>query len=407
MRVLALAGYDSFLNTARLIAPYFERQRATVDFALVSARKKKQISDGQVAELGFSNPIPVVTIKGLCQSREIKSYDIVLSCLEGMSTRHLFHYLQDLGSTRPLVICVYPGLVLRYAFDGFSMRAPADFLWLNCERDVEAYTAMCESFDQDASNARLFGNASLLEKIERKSDVAAEGPVVFFEQAVIPRYYHERRFLAEQLCALARRYPGKEFLIKARAAGKKATLHRTWHAIDHLFGEVASLDEGVPANIHLTEERTPALLARASHCLTISSTVAIEALHAGIDTTLIADFGAHDDYGLQYFYGSGLLRSFEHIDLDVPPRMNKHWGEQFVLDPLLSIKQLVSEAMQIGRDKRSIENVSSRQCENSDALREAFLQESPDFYLSRSFKRKRKILDILKSHSKLRSIFAG
>ncbi len=406
MRVLALAGYDSFLNTVRLIAPHFEMQGAFVDYALVSARKKKQISDRQVAEMGFGNAIPVVTIKGLCQSDEIKSYDIVLSCLEGMSTRHLFHYLQDLGSARPLVICVYPGLVLRYAFDGFSMRAPADLLWLNCEKDVEAYTTMCDSFGHDSSNARLFGNASLFEKIERDADAATAGPVVFFEQAVIPRYYHERKFLVEQLCALARRYPEKEFLIKARAAGKKATLHRTWHAIDHLFGEVAKSDEGLPANIRLTEERTPVLLARASHCLTISSTVAIEALHAGIATTLIADFGAHDDYGLQYFYGSGLLRSFEYIDLEVPPRMDKRWGEQFVLDPLLSIRRLVSEAMQTRLEKTSLANGSARQCENSDALREALLQEGPDFYLSRAFKRRRNILDVLKSYSNMRKILA-
>ncbi|TYC67344.1 hypothetical protein FMN63_14795 [Stappia sp. BW2] len=403
MRVLALAGYDSFLNTVRLIAPHFEKQGASVEFALVSARKKKQISVEQITELGFSKPIPAVTIKDLCQSGDILSYDIVLACLEGMSTRHLFHYLEDIGSARPLVICVYPGLVLRYAFDGFSMRTPADQLWLNCKRDVEAYSAMCEAFGQDSSNARLFGNASLLDKVERLPGADDAGPVVFFEQAVIPRYYYERKFMVKQLFGLARRYSQKEFLIKARATGRKATLHRTWHAIDHLFQEVSKSGDEIPGNIRLTEERAPSLLARASHCLTISSTVAVEAIHAEIPTTLISDFGAHDDYGLQYFYGSGLLRNFEQVDLQTPPRVSQKWREKFACDPALSIGQLVLEAMDRAGKRGIPTRSAARGCENSDALRSELLAIGKRFYLSRAFKSKRKLLASLISTLKLKT----
>lgn len=388
MRVLALAGYDSFLNTVRLIAPYFEKQGASIDFALVSARKKKQISGEQVAEMGFGKPIPTVTIKNLCESGEINTYDIVLSCLEGMSTRRLFHYLDEIGSTRPLVICVYPGLVLRYAFDGFSMRASADLLWLNCQKDIEAYKDMCQAFGHDGSNARLFGNACLLEKIEREPNAHVGGPVVFFEQAVIPRYYYERRFLVEQLCALATRYPTKEFLIKARAAGRKATLHRTWHPIEHLFQEVAQSKNGVPSNIHFTEERAPILIAKASHCLTISSTVAIEAIHAGVPTTLISDFGAHDDYGLQYFYGSGILKNFENIDLATKDDVVFSWLTERTKDPSPVIESMILDAF-VHAEKRNNRLYSlARSCENSEAFRKHASNLGEKFFLARGFKSK-------------------
>ncbi|MEJ8476994.1 DUF6716 putative glycosyltransferase [Roseibium algae] len=350
MKVLALAGYDSFLNTVRLIAPYFEAQGADVDFALVSARNKKQISREQVTEMGFKKPISLITIKDLCRSGDIQSYDIVLSCLEGLSTRRLFHYLAELKNRRPLVISVYPGLVLRYAYDGFSMRAPADLLWLNCKRDLEAYSVMCQAFGVDASNARQFGIASLLEKIEREPGAQENGPIVFFEQAVIPRYYDERNFMVKELCVLARRYPEREFLIKARAPGKKATLHRTWHAIERLFQELSKSKAGVPENIHLTDERAASLLSRASHCLTISSTVAAEAINAGVPTTLISDFGAHDDYGLQYFYESGLIKSFNAIDLDKIILAEKKWLEKFYFTPEYTVEKLVLEALNIRKN---------------------------------------------------------
>ncbi|ERP88194.1 hypothetical protein Q669_07020 [Labrenzia sp. C1B10] len=395
MRVLALAGFDSFLNTVRLIAPHFEVQGASVDFALVSARKKKQISAEQIMEMGFINSIPAITIKDLCQSGAIKPYDIVLSCLEGMSTRHLFHYLEDLGNARPLVICIYPGLVLRYAYDGFSMRAPADLLWLNCKKDVEAYTAMCDAFGHVSSNARLFGNASLLERIDRKPDADETGPIVFFEQAIIPRYYHERKFLVEQLFALAKRFPQKTFLIKARAVGSKATLHRTWHSIDSLFREVGKENDEVPRNIRLTEERAPRLLAKASHCLTISSTVAVEAINAGVPTTLISDFGAHDDYGLQYFYGSGLLRSFEQLDFEKPFHVNSKWREEFAFDPGQSINQLIAEALDRAEKNHFPQTLTARNCEGSTSFRNDLLAKGTKFYLSRAFKSKRNIVQTL------------
>jgi len=370
MKVLALAGYDSFLNTARLIAPIFEEQGADFDYALVRARKTKQISPEQVSELGVGRTIGEIDLIDFCESGAISQYDIVLACLEGLSTRRLFQFLPAFGEGRPIVISVYPGLVLRYLFDGLSTRAPADLLWLNCRRDVSEYTRMCKGFGIDPSNARLFGNGSVLDRIARDPRAAANGPIVFFEQAVIPRHYDERRFLVEQLFELARRNPERQVLIKARVNGSKATLHRTWHAIDSLFREVAS-DAGQPApsNLALTQENTPKLLSRASLCLTVSSTVAVESLYAGIPTVIINDFGAHDDYGLQYFYGSGILQSFSQIDPENVPTVEQGWLEEYTHDPSVSIRALVTEAIVAAKSRTT---TSSPQNANALHSREFF-----------------------------------
>lgn len=393
-RILALAGYDSFLNTVKLIAPYFEKQGASVDFSLVNARKKKQISVQQVKDLGFEQYIPVLKLKDIYESGKLQSYDIVLSCLEGMSTRRLFHYIGQLGENRPLVISVYPGLVLRYAYDGFSMRAPADLLWLNCKKDMEDYASMCIAFGVDPSNARLFGNASLLDKIERFPEANKEGPIVFFEQAVIPKSYEERKYLVEQLCSLARRYPEKEFLIKARASGTKAALHRSLYPIDRLFVEVQKSTVSASKNITLTGEPASSLLGRAAHCITISSTVAIEAINADIPTTLISDFGAYDDYGLQYFYGSGLLSKFSELKLDEKKACVSSWANMRLLNPEIEIAKNVSEAIELSRNKKRIFNGERKEISFSkEFFDEINSQWGLDFSLNRGYLAQETLLD--------------
>ncbi|MGH0257609.1 DUF6716 putative glycosyltransferase [Sinorhizobium meliloti] len=384
MRVLALASYDSFLNVAHLIAPYFEREGCEVEFALVQARRQKQISDRQVQRNGLASKVRWIEIESFCGSGEIAAYDIVLSCLEGLSTRRLMHHLIPLGSNRPLVISAYPGLVLRYAYDGFSMRTGSDLLWLNCEADVEAYQTMCSAFGVDGSNARVFGVGALLEPVCRLP-TAGTGPVVFFEQAVIPRNQAEREFLAEQLILLAKRFPRIDFLVKPRTTGKDATLHRSGHPVEPLLKAAAKRQGGWPGNLSLTSEKASTLLAEASHCLTVCSTVAAEAIHADIPTAIIGDFGAYDDYGLHYFYESGLIRTFGELEFPFEGKPSVGWRSRYVGDPNLTVKALATEAARMARRERQSLAERPLRAEMSPELREHLVRRSsPAKVLSRA-----------------------
>ncbi|PST23879.1 hypothetical protein C7U60_10285 [Mesorhizobium plurifarium] len=384
MRVLALASYDSFLNIARLIAPHFEREGCEVEFALVQARRHKQISDSQVQRSGLGAKVCWIDIESFCGSGEIAAYDIVLSCLEGLSTRRLMHHLIPLGSKRPLVISAYPGLVLRYAYDGFSMRTASDLLWLNCEADVEAYQTMCSAFDVDGSNARVFGVGALLEPVSRQLTTET-GPVVFFEQAVIPRNEAEREFLAEQLIFLAKRFPRTDFVIKPRTTGNDATLHRSGYPVESLLKAAAKRQGGWPGNLSLTSEKASTLLSGASHCLTVCSTVAAEAIHADIPTAIIGDFGAYDDYGLQYFYGSGLIRTFAELEFPFQEKPNAKWRSRYVGDPNRTIDELIAEAVGLARLERLPLVQRPLRAEMSPELREYLVRRNgPSNVLSRA-----------------------
>ncbi|CAN7624683.1 hypothetical protein LJR010_004441 [Ensifer adhaerens] len=391
MRVLALASYDSFLNTARLISPYFERSGCTVELALVQARRQTQISGKQVEQYVSGTKVRWIDIESFCVTHEVADYDILLSCLEGLSTRRLMHHLVQLGDRRPLVISCYPGLVLRYALDGFSMRTGSDLLWLNCQADAESYAAMCSSFRVDASNARVFGLGALLEPVTRP--LLASGPVVFFEQAVIPRYHAEREFLAAELIRLAKRFPKMNFVVKPRTATKEASLHRSWHPIEPLLRAAAQLQGGWPSNLALTSEKASTLLATASHCLTVCSTVAAEAIHAGIPTAVIGDFGAHEEYGLQYFFGSGIIRTFTELQFPFVSKPDAEWQARFIADPNTVIDRLVNEAIGLAAAPRVPLMQRPQRAEMSPELRAHLMRrEGTSGALARTFKSQRKPL---------------
>lgn len=389
MRVLALASYDSFLNTAGLISPYFERAGCSVELALVQARRQTQISGRQVEQYVSGTKVRWIDIESFCATGEVADYDILLSCLEGLSTRRLMHHLIQLDDRRPLVISCYPGLVLRYALDGFSMRTGCDLLWLNCQADAEAYVAMCNAFGADGGNARVFGLGALLEPVKRLTPHS--GPVVFFEQAVIPRYQAEREFLAAELVRLSKRFPEIDFVVKPRTTTQDASLHRTWHPIEPLLRVAAQSQGGWPSNLTLTSEKASVLLATASHCLTVCSTVAAEAIHAGIPTAVIGDFGAHEEYGLQYFFGSDLIRTFAELNFPFVGKPNAEWLAHFIADPNTAVDRLVSEAISLVAAPRVCLALRPQRAEMSAELRTYLMQrEGIAGVLARNFKSQRR-----------------
>jgi len=254
---------------------------------------------------------------------------------------------------------------------------------------------MCDAFGISAENARLFGVAPLLERIERTDDDENK-PVVFFEQAVIPKNYDERVYLARQLVALAKRFPDRQFIIKLRATGSDVTLHQPSYPLDSLLYEVANSQEHWPPNLRLSsQESAVSLLSKASHCLTISSTVSVQAINAGIPTAIIGDYGAREEYGLSYFFGSGLITTFENIQFPFEGKPNENWWSYNVEDPNRHIAQLISEAVELA--ETHLPNLHSRSlaAEFSPELRQHFLEVlRPDDFLMRKYERPKKNLGI-------------
>ncbi len=340
-KVKVVACFDSFIGVAEKVAPHFRRHFEGIEWGVVAPWRQYLMYE--MSREKYVSRVSLPSISRCADWLLSTSTDVCLISLPGRSTEKLIKILNDQDLARPAIVSLYPGLVLRYPFDGLAARCLADFLWLNCDRDYRIYQSMCNSFDLGCSNARILGPPALLQQIRKKN--SASRPVVFFEQTIIPRSRHERVYLTRQLVALATRFERVPIAVKPRVPPGGRTLHRTLAPIEPLLREAAQAAGGWPDNLSITYEPVAELLATMGHCLTISSTVAVEAIHNGIPTTIITDFGAHDDLGTSYFFGSGLLRRFSEVDFDNPPRVEPRWQAEAYADPNPRIDGLVQEVL--------------------------------------------------------------
>lgn len=355
MRVLAIGSYDSFVRTALTIGEAFSKKGAEVELCVLSVRSK-QISDSQIASINTSFKIVRHTLDSLCRKNTLEAYDVFLMSLDGATFRRFFYRLQKYKGARPVTVAVYPGLILRYAFDGLSSRVAADFLWLNSKKDLHDYRSMCSAFGVNSDNARDFGLVPLLRSSESKdSKPSQRKTIVFFEQAVIPRSLEDRRYLIDQLIALAEKFPEYELLLKPRTKREEFTLHRTRAHFEALLDQKQKNGYLLPSNLKVTYQGPQQLLAECNLCLTISSTVAIEALYMGVTTVIVGDFGSHDDSGLPFFFGSDIIRNFSKINPNEALEVNIEWLLNVATDPRHRLDVHVNEVLRsVSKSKRSI-----------------------------------------------------
>lgn len=327
-RVLALGTFDSFIRTAGVIARLFEAEGASVKFAALSANAgPEQLSARQLRAGGVAETVPVLRAETLVASRLFRDAHVVVAVIDGGRARELFLALAaaDLSRevSRPLVVIASPGVALTEALQGFMSRAPADVLCFNAENERQAFVAAAAEIGVDSSNAIVTGLLGL-DRHPREAPPAGRPSVVFFEQPVIPARRIQRLHLLAELADLARRHPDADVLIKLRHARGETAHHRTRFHLDDLAQEAFG-DEGAPANLAFTHEAAPRLLGRASLAVTVSSTVAVEAMARGVPTRIVSDYGISEALGTSYFVGSHCFAPLSAMSPDMPEAACGEW----------------------------------------------------------------------------------
>ena len=66
--------------------------------------------------------------------------------------------------------------------------------------------------------------------------------------------------------------------------------------------------------------------------LTVSSTAALEAVGAGVRTAFIAELDVREQLGNHIFLGSGLLRTFDQLEIDDVGVPARSWIEDYFFD---------------------------------------------------------------------------
>lgn len=329
-QVLALGTFDSFLRTAVVIGRMFEKEGASLKIAALSAAgQKAQLSDRQLKAGGIHHTVPTVSAETLVKSRLFRDSDIVIAVIDGGRARELFLSVTatDLarGKARPIIAIASPGLALTEHLAGYMSRAPADILCFNAEGERAHYCEAAGEIGVDPSNAIVTGLLGV-DRRPRPTSTAARPSIVFFEQPVIPARRMQRTHLLAGLTDVARGRPDVDVLIKLRHAKGETAHHEARFHFEDIAKKVFA--RGRPANLSFTHENAQDLLERASLAVTVSSTVAVEAMARGVPTRIVSDFGISEALGTAYFVGSGCFSPLSGLSPDMTDITRRAWFEE-------------------------------------------------------------------------------
>lgn len=207
-------------------------------------------------------------------------------------------------------------------------RVQSDLILFNCPNDYERYIELSKELAFSPDNAFCFGYPQLLNI--KHNFVNKQKDIVFFEQLVAPRNFRERCYLLKKLVHLAKSKPQETILIKPRCKLGGRTIHKQ---IWHLERIRKLLKLKFPDNLRFTYEPVEEILQHTDLCITVSSTVAIEAMARGIPTAIVSDFGVRKDIHTASFVGSGCLATFDQLATGCVPSVNRQWLEKNVKTP--------------------------------------------------------------------------
>ncbi|MET0313256.1 MAG: DUF6716 putative glycosyltransferase [Hansschlegelia sp.] len=339
-RVLAIGTFDSFVKTAAIVGRLFEAEGASLQMVALAAANR-QLSKRQLRNGGLDERLPVVTADALVGSRLFRDAEIVVAVVDGGRARELFLTLAaaDLSAEprRPLIAIASPGLVLDDHLAGFMDRAPADVLCFNTEGDRALYQAAAAEIGVDATNAVVSGLLGL----DRRPWSPPQGrpTITFFEQPVMPARRLQRVHLLVGLVDLAKRFPEADVLVKLRHARGEVAHHAARFHLEDIARELSPAG-GLPTNLGFTHEPAATLLDRTSLAVTVSSTVAVEAMARGVPTRILSDFGVSEALGSAYFVGSGCFSPLAALRPDMGVAVDPGWlagsGALAAPEPLLA-----------------------------------------------------------------------
>lgn len=207
-------------------------------------------------------------------------------------------------------------------------RVPSDLILFNCSADYSRYLELGQELNFPTDNGYCFGYPQLIGV--QPVSINDQKDIVFFEQVIVPATFSERCYLLRKLVDLANAFPDKKIWIKPRCKPGGRTIHKQ---IWHLETLRKLLRIKLPENLQFSYEPVEQLLARTSLCLTISSTVAIEALAREIPTVIISDFGVRRDIHTASFVGSGCLATIDQLIAGYHPESNSEWLSNYVQIP--------------------------------------------------------------------------
>ncbi|MEU6279085.1 DUF6716 putative glycosyltransferase [Streptomyces sp. NPDC047028] len=275
----------------------------------------------QLTEVGVhADSLREVTGAEFLRAMSETSYDVLVLALVGGGVQAMLHGLKAARGSgrRPVVVTGYVGVVYEKLADGLLLRHGADLVLANSRQDAERFRAVYEGVGADAGAVTEVALPFL--GGEPYGGEHEPYTVVFAAQPSVPDSRRDRTYLLDRLIAHARRYPGREVLLKLRSRPGEHTTH-----IEELPYQKLVRGRDLPANLRLVYGHMGEVLDRTDLLVTVSSTAALEALHRRVPTAVLTDLGVREALGNHHFTGSGCLASWNQLDAGHRPRPDDGW----------------------------------------------------------------------------------
>jgi hypothetical protein len=291
-------------------------------------------SQRQLAEAGIAtDAVAVVSSIDLIAALATDPVDVLVVAMPGGGVQAVLHLLAAAElPQRPLVLSGYVGVVYERIIEGLLLRAGADVVAANSPADLDAFRTVFTGLGIPTESLALTRLPFLRPNGPRSNH---RFTVTFAGQPGVPNTRWHRRYLVERLAEHARQHPERDVLIKLRSLPGEHAAHTELYPYDEL---VRGLGTDRPKNLKLFGGDMGKVLNRTDLLVTVSSTAAVEAIHRGIPTALLTDFGVRESLGNTYFIGSGCLASFDELDAGALPVAAPAWAQRTGLgsdfDPL-------------------------------------------------------------------------
>lgn len=336
MTVVVLADTDSRWKWGLLTALQLFPGSIATGMLLASANgpSARQLADSGVAQ----EPTPVESVPEFVESDELAAADAVVLALPGGGVQAVLHGLArrwPKAGRRPLVVSGYVGVVYEKHVEGLLMRSGSDVILANSPADAAAFRTLLAGAGAEADVVV----PTVLPFLGTAGSARAPGvpfTVTFAAQPGVPGARADRELVVRRLIRHAALHPEREVLLKVRARLGEHSTHREDHPYQVLGARI-----GVPrpSNLHVVHGNMGDVLDRTDLLVTVSSTAAVEAMHRGIPTAILTDFGIRERLGNHYFIGSGCLTGFADLDAGARPVADTDWARAHGIGPGDAVEQ--------------------------------------------------------------------
>jgi hypothetical protein len=348
-KVLLIATYDSFLKTGLSVAKDIDDVEIDIQIRTTASN---QLSKKQLLSI-FNGEKYKYSFFFMDGYKKINYNDyeiIILSAGNSFIQSFFTFYLKErfIDREKIITISLFPGVIFG-DIDSISSRMNVDVLLCNNEIDYNIAKSIQRVYN--LNNDILIYGFPTFQKVENFS--INRDKTYFFEQVKIPETYNDRFYLIKKLIEYAVNNHKESIYIKPRVSSNEKTVHINKYPIEKLLEEYKSKYQVFPNNLQITYKSIFECFKDMKLGITLSSTVAVEAIYNNLPMAIISDFGIRNDFANQDFLNSGCFVSFDELNKK-ELLVNKDWYNTRINFPK-NRKYLLNKAilMSLNRKKSS------------------------------------------------------